>query len=87
MYDMETYEQMRSLANFKFGLQLMNVYLPSQTIDQGSFDVLNIIKNIQSFVNRYTYNMYTQTFSQVLEFHTNQKITTDSKQIYSIGIS
>ena len=37
----------------------MNVYLPSQTIDQGSFDVLNIIKNIQGFVTKYAYNMYT----------------------------
>lgn len=65
MYDMETYEQMRSVANFKFGLHLMNVYLPSQTIDQGQFDVLQIIKNIQGFVSRYTYNLYTQTFVQV----------------------
>ena len=29
MYDMETYELMRSLANYKFGLNLMNVYLPN----------------------------------------------------------
>jgi WASH complex subunit 7 len=33
MHDMETYEQMRSLANFQFKLQLMHVYIPSQTID------------------------------------------------------
>jgi WASH complex subunit 7 len=50
MYDMETYEQIRTMGNYLFGLELQNVYLPSQTIDQGQFDILNILRNIPEFV-------------------------------------
>ncbi|CAD8128339.1 unnamed protein product [Paramecium sonneborni] len=77
MYDQETYEQMRSLANSKFGLNLINVYLPTQTVDQGNFDVLNVLKSIQQFFTKYTYNLYQQQFVQV---------TSESKQVYSISI-
>lgn len=51
---------MRAIANLKFGLSLMNVYLPSQTVDQGNFDVLSVLKNTQQFFNKYTYNLYQQ---------------------------
>lgn len=58
MHDMETYEQMRTLANYNFDLNLMHVYIPSQTIDQGKVDILNIIKNIPNFVQKYAYNAF-----------------------------
>lgn len=77
MFDNETYEQMRVLANHKFGLNLINVYLPSQSVNQGSFDAIQIMKNISSFVTRYSYDMYTQSFIQM---------PSESKVITTIGI-
>jgi WASH complex subunit 7 len=77
MHDMETYEQMRTLANFAFGLKLMHVYIPSQTIDQGQVDILNIIRNVPTFVTKYCYHLYSQTFLQ---------ITTEAKMSISISI-
>lgn len=62
MYDMETYQQIRTMGNYLFGLELQNVYLPSQTIDQNLFDILQVLRTIPSFVERYKYNMFTQTF-------------------------
>lgn len=35
MHDMETYEEMRTLAKSYFDINLMHVYIPSQTIEQG----------------------------------------------------
>lgn len=78
MHDQETYEEMRSLANFKFGLNLIHVFLPSQTINQGQQDILSIIRNIPEFISRYTYSLYTQTFVE---------ITGQSKQIFTVGIT
>ncbi len=77
MYNMETYEEMRSLANYKFGLNLMHVFIPSQTIEQSAFDVLNIIRGIPGFVQKYTYNLHAQTFVE---------ISTDAKQVNSLGV-
>lgn len=50
MYDMETYEQIRTMGNYLFGLDLQNVYLPSQTIDQNLFDILQVLRTIPTFV-------------------------------------
>ena len=62
IYDMETYEQMRVMANYLFGLHLHDVYLPSQTITQGTFDIFTIIRNIPLFITSYKYNLLSQKF-------------------------
>ena len=77
MHDMETYEQLRSMGNYLFGLELQDVFLPSQTIDQGKFDIMTVLRNIPDFVDKYKYNIFTQTFLE---------ITTEAKQVSSIGI-
>lgn len=61
-YDMETYEQMRVMANYLFGLNLHDVYLPSQSVSQGKFDIFQIIRNIPKFVSTYNYNLLSQKF-------------------------
>lgn len=65
LYDYETYEELRQLASEQFGISLLNVYIPSQTLEQGALDIINIIRNIQSFVLKFNYNMYNQTFIEV----------------------
>ena len=65
MHDMETYEQMRILGNHLFGLNLHDVFLPSQTIEQGKFDILTIIRNIPMFIENYKYNLLSQKFLEV----------------------
>lgn len=65
LYDYETYEELRQLASEQFGINLLNVYIPSQTLEQGALDIINIIRNIQSFVSKFNYNMYNQTFIEV----------------------
>ena len=62
IYEMETYEQMRVMANYLFGLNLHDVYLPSQTITQGTFDIFTIIRNIPMFITNYKYNLLSQKF-------------------------
>ena len=50
------------MANYLFGLNLHDVYLPSQTINQGNFDILQIIRNIPEFISNYKYNLLSQKF-------------------------
>lgn len=64
-YDMETYEQMRVMANYLFGLNLHDVYLPNQTISQGKFDIFIIIRNIPKFISTYNYNLLSQKFLEI----------------------
>lgn len=62
---MQTYGEMRQLAEQKYGLELDDINLPCQTLEQG-VDVLDIMRNIHIFVASYTYNLNTQvilTFS------------------------
>ena len=77
LFDWRTYEVMRSLARSKYGLPMTDVYLPSQTIEQG-LDVLEIMRNIQIFVARYNYNMNNQFFVER---------QSDSKTLNTIGIA
>lgn len=74
LYDYETYEYIRQLASEQFGIELLNVYIPSQTLEQGALDILSIIRNIQGFVTKYTYNLYNQTFIEVLLVLDSSKI-------------
>eukprot|EP00981_Chlorochromonas_danica_P012186 scaffold4610_cov180-Ochromonas_danica.AAC.3 len=61
LHDWKTYSDMRSLALEKFGLKLMDNFLPMGSLDQG-LDVLQIMRNIHIFVSRFTYNMNMQQF-------------------------
>jgi WASH complex subunit 7 len=61
LHDWRTYSDMRSLAAEKFGIVLMENFLPMGSLDQG-LDVLQIMRNIHIFVSRFTYNMNTQQF-------------------------
>lgn len=65
IYDMETYEQMRIMANYLFGLNLHDVYLPNQTVSQGKFDIFTIIRNIPNFISTYNYNLLSQKFLEI----------------------
>lgn len=56
---MQTYGEMRQLAEQKYGLELDDIHLPCQTLEQG-VDVLDIMRNIHNFVASYTYNLNTQ---------------------------
>ena len=58
MYDFETYEFMRNYCQDKFGLDMYFVYIPSQTLEQGTLDILQIIKGINSFVLNFHYDMH-----------------------------
>ena len=58
MHDMETYEQMRSLAAQYFDISLIHPYIPSQTIEQGQLDILTILKSIPIFIDTHTYNLH-----------------------------
>lgn len=59
MHDWKTYGEMRQLAERKYGLVLVEPYLPSQTLEQG-LDALEIMRNIHIFVAKYQYNLNDQ---------------------------
>lgn len=61
LYDWKTYAEMRNLAREKYGVDLMEVFLPGQTLEQG-VDVLEIMRNIHIFVASYDYNQNNQIF-------------------------
>lgn len=63
LHDWKVYGQMRNLAAQKYGLDMQDVYLPSQTLEQG-LDVLEIMRNIHVFVHQYLYNLNNQIFVQ-----------------------
>jgi WASH complex subunit 7 len=69
---------MKALANEKYGLVLIDNYLPMGSLDQG-LDILQIMRNIHIFVERFTYNMNTQQF---VEFRPDK----NSKHINTIKI-
>mgnify|MGYP001794009717 len=59
LHDWKKYSEMRHVATQKYGLQLTESHLPSQTLEQG-LDVLEIMRNIQVFVSKYNYNLNNQ---------------------------
>ena len=61
--DWRTYEEMRALAQDKYGLSLIDTYLPTGSVEEG-IDVLEIMRNIHVFVGRYHYHLHTQVFTQ-----------------------
>lgn len=78
LHDWRTYAEMRALAQEKFGLVLMDNFLPMGSLDQG-LDVLQIMRNIHIFVSRFSYNM---NMNQFVEFKPDK----NSKHINSIRI-
>jgi len=60
-HDWKTYEHMRILAKEKFFLNIIPSHLPSQTLEQG-VDILYLLRNLQSYVTKYHYNLHTQVF-------------------------
>lgn len=60
------YEVMRSLAKMKYDLDVGHSYLPAKTIEQGRTDILSIIRNFIQFTQRFRYNMFNQSFIEVL---------------------
>ena len=58
----EVYAEMRNLAKQKYNLNLIENHLPSQSHFSEGLDVLEIMRNIHVFVNKYTYNLNSQIF-------------------------
>jgi WASH complex subunit 7 len=52
---------MRILAKEKFNIDIIPSHLPNQTLEQG-IDILYLLRNLQSFVSKYSYNIHTQVF-------------------------
>ena len=74
--DWQTYQQMRVLAKHKYGLNLHEVFLPSQNLEQGK-DILDIIRNLKKFTQKYTHNLHNQIFIE---------ITKDSAYVNVLGV-
>jgi WASH complex subunit 7 len=74
--DWKTYQHMRILAKTKYDLNLHDIYLPSQTLEQG-LDILLICRNLSKFVDQYNYNLHSQIFIEV---------TKDSNFLGVIGV-
>lgn len=60
-HDWFSYDCMINLARRKYGLQLINSQMPTQTIDCG-LDLMEITRNLSLFVSRYSYDMSNQLF-------------------------
>ena len=76
--DWKTYEEMRTLANERYGIKLVEGFLPGSIVDQG-LDVLVVTKNIQVFVANYTYNLNENFFIQ-------RPAVTESKNLHTLQI-
>ena len=61
--DARTYIEMKLLANEKYGLNLKNNYLPIGSLGQ-SLDLLFIMRNLNNFVENYSYDLNMQEFTE-----------------------
>ena len=61
LHDWQTYGEMKNLAKEMYGLILTDSHLPMGTLNQG-LDILQIMRNIDVFVERYNYNINEQVF-------------------------
>ena len=53
------------MANIsKYGLNLHEIFLPSQNLDKGK-DILEIIRNLKTFTKKYTHNLNNQIFIEM----------------------
>ena len=64
--DWQTYQQMRVLAKHKYGLNLHDIFLPSQNLEKGK-DILDIIRNLKTFTKKFTHNLNNQIFIQTVQ--------------------
>lgn len=70
LHDWRTYAEMRNLAKERYGIETVDVHLPSGTLEQG-IDALEIMRNIHVFVSTYNYNINNQIF---VEKDSNNKV-------------
>uniref|UniRef100_A0A8D8VB21 WASH complex subunit 7 n=1 Tax=Cacopsylla melanoneura TaxID=428564 RepID=A0A8D8VB21_9HEMI len=90
LHNYKTYNEMRNIAKYKFELNVIENNLPSKTLDNG-IDILFLIRNINSFINNYNYNINNQVF---IENKSNNKFLNtitishiaNNIRIYGIGI-
>ena len=64
--DWQTYQQMRVLAKHRYGLNLHEIFLPSQNLEKGK-DILDIIRNLKTFTKKYTHNLNNQIFIEIVQ--------------------
>lgn len=90
LHNWRTYGEMRRLAYLQYNLTTVEDNLPMQTLEQG-LDVLEIMRNIHVFVEKYLYNMNNQVF--VEEWSNNKYLNTinishvaNSIRTHGIGI-
>lgn len=90
LHDWKTYGEMRKLALLQYNLSTVDDCLPMQTLEQG-LDILEIMRNIHVFVEKYLYNMNNQVF--VEEWSNNKHLNTinishvaNSIRTHGIGI-
>lgn len=50
LHDWRAYDEMRAIAQLKFGAETIESHLPAETLDQGP-DVLTVMRNIQGCVH------------------------------------
>lgn len=89
LHNYKTYNEMRNIAKYKFELNVIENNLPSKTLDNG-IDILFLIRNINSFINNYNYNINNQIF---IENKSNSKFLhtitishiANNIRIYGIG--
>lgn len=89
LHNYKTYNDMRNIAKYKFQLNVIENNLPSKTLDNG-IDILFLIRNINSFINNYNYNINNQIF---IENKSNSKFLNtitishiaNNIRIYGIG--
>lgn len=60
-YDWKIYSEMRLLAELKYGLALDDIHLAENSMDQ-DFDINEIVQNLHSFTENYSYNIIKQIF-------------------------
>lgn len=61
--DCNTYNYMRSIAYETYSLNVSDPFLPDGSLDQG-LDFIDTLRNFDSFVSSYNYNMIEQSFVQ-----------------------
>mmetsp|Transcript_22201 Transcript_22201/g.36299 ORF Transcript_22201/g.36299 Transcript_22201/m.36299 type:complete len:1318 (-) Transcript_22201:84-4037(-) len=61
--DCNNYTEMRSIANERYSLNLVDPSLPDGSLDQ-RLDFIDVLRNLESFVSSYNYNMIEQNFVQ-----------------------
>mmetsp|Transcript_21613 Transcript_21613/g.52202 ORF Transcript_21613/g.52202 Transcript_21613/m.52202 type:complete len:1326 (+) Transcript_21613:117-4094(+) len=58
--DCNTYNEMRTIANERFGLNLTDPYLPDGSLEQADF--IEILRNLEVYISKYNYNLIEQSF-------------------------